>query len=363
MKPLYLSMQAFGPYVEKTEIDFTVFREGLYLISGKTGSGKTMIFDAISFALFGEVSGDVRSPSMLRSDFAKPSLETKVCLQFEHQNQVYAITRIPSYERAKLRGEGTTRHPASVCLKLPDGREMDDAREVDPYLENLLKMDVSQFRQIAMIAQGEFQKLLTAKSSDRALIFQKLFDTSLYRKIQKKLDEKQKEAEQALALIEERKKQVYYEYEEDVSMDAFSEYLKAMIEKSKTDIEVLENKRSSLEKTYQKKAFSLQRYEETEHIYVKQQENILLLKELDEKDDDIQKMKHSLEKAEHIVAYLSPLYTEKTRLEKELQQLQVLYKQNSQQIHDLKLKIIKHENQKENIAQDKQRLSGAVKIE
>lgn len=194
MKPLKLTMSAFGPYSAETEIDFrTLGRSGVYLVCGDTGAGKTMIFDAICFALFGEASGDsrngARSSASLRSDFADPASKTFVELEFSYRGQTYRVKRNPDYERAKKRGEGTTKEPANAEIELPDGRCIGGVRKVNMQVEELLGIDANQFKQIVMLAQGEFRKLLTADTATREGIFRKLFATQKYEMLQDRLGE------------------------------------------------------------------------------------------------------------------------------------------------------------------------------
>ncbi|MBQ1538868.1 MAG: AAA family ATPase [Ruminococcus sp.] len=128
MRPIRLKMQAFGPYIDECEIDLSEFGDrGLYLISGSTGAGKTTIFDAITFALYGELSGSNRTGSMMRSKYADPTQETYVELEFECRGKRYIIKRSPRYEREKKRGEGITESAASVVLTLPDGKTVEKA--------------------------------------------------------------------------------------------------------------------------------------------------------------------------------------------------------------------------------------------
>ena len=159
MKPRLLTMQAFGPYAGKTVVDFTQLdSDGLFLIAGDTGAGKTTIFDAISFALYGEASGGSgrRSAKSFRSDYADPSEETCVTLEFSHRGGVYTVSRVPEHERRKLRGEGLTKIKASAVLKMPDGRLYDSIPEVNIAVQTLLGLDREQFAQTVMIAQGDF---------------------------------------------------------------------------------------------------------------------------------------------------------------------------------------------------------------
>ena len=183
MKPISLKISAFGPYSDLVSIDFTKFYDsGIFLITGDTGSGKTTIFDAISFALYGCASGSNRDKGSFRSDFAKDDVKTFVELSFMHKNILYKVYRTPSYLRKKLRGEGETLVTGDATLEYLDTVIVGDKNVTDKCKE-ILGIDSSQFKQISMIAQGEFLKLLLAKSSDRALIFRRIFDTYLYKNI------------------------------------------------------------------------------------------------------------------------------------------------------------------------------------
>ncbi|MGN1105480.1 MAG: AAA family ATPase, partial [Huintestinicola sp.] len=167
-------------------IDFEKLgKEGLYLITGDTGAGKTTIFDAITFALYGEASGNNRDPKMLRSKYAAGDIPTVVELTFEYRDEVYAIKRNPEYERLKSRGEGVTVEKASACLTYPDGRVFDGRiSEVNKAVRDIIGIDRDQFMQIAMISQGDFLKLLLAGTADRQEIFRKIFKTEKYKQIQ-----------------------------------------------------------------------------------------------------------------------------------------------------------------------------------
>ncbi len=174
-------MSAVGPYPGKVTVDFDKFgKKGLFLISGSTGSGKTMIFDGITFALYGETSGENRDVSSLRSDFADDNTETYVDLTFEHLGGIYNIRRSPPYMRRKKTGEGYTQAPRDALMVLPDGRRITKYQDAVKEVESLLGMDLKQWRQIAMIAQGEFIKLLTSSTSEREKIFRNIFDTKIY---------------------------------------------------------------------------------------------------------------------------------------------------------------------------------------
>lgn len=191
MRPLNLKFQAFGAFLDLVEIPFErLGNENIYLISGVTGSGKTTIFDAICYALFNSSSGSNRGNTTLRSHFASDKIESFVELTFLFNNEKYKIIRKPSYERKKSRGEGNILEPAKAQLFLPNGKIIEKVKEVDEYIVELLGLNVSQFSQIALLAQGEFLKLLNADTSTRAEIFRNIFKTWKYADFQNKLKDK-----------------------------------------------------------------------------------------------------------------------------------------------------------------------------
>ena len=193
MKPLHLLLSAFGPYAGETAVDFTRFGEdGLFLIAGDTGAGKTTIFDAISFALYGEASGgkERRKSKSFRSDYAASRTETYVELTFSHRGETWRIRRNPEYERPKKSGDGTTVEKANACLtNLDSGEALEGLSDVNARVLGLLGLTQDQFTQTVMIAQGDFLKILNASSDDRQALFQKLFNTSVYADLQWKLQE------------------------------------------------------------------------------------------------------------------------------------------------------------------------------
>lgn len=191
MKPVKLTMSAFGPYAGKTEIDFSMLGDGgLFLITGDTGAGKTTLFDAITFALYGEASGNARESVMLRSKYAKEDTPTYVELIFSYQGKQYRIRRNPEYQRPKGRGTGYTTQKAEAELIYPDDRQpVTKSREVTRAVTELMGLDYRQFTQIAMIAQGDFQKLLFAGTAERSEIFRQIFHTGLYQELQNRLKE------------------------------------------------------------------------------------------------------------------------------------------------------------------------------
>lgn len=188
MRPLKLTLSAFGPYAGKTDFDFDKLGTGgLYLITGDTGAGKTTIFDAITYALYGDPSGNNREVSMFRSKYADLETPTFVKLIFKYKDNEYTVKRNPEYERASQRGSGVTKQTAGVELTLPDGKVLTKTKEVDTAIKNIMGIDKNQFCQIAMIAQGDFLKLLLAPTKERIEIFRHIFKTKLYSDLQNKL--------------------------------------------------------------------------------------------------------------------------------------------------------------------------------
>ena len=190
MKPIQLILSAFGPYAGEERIDFSQIRGGLYLITGDTGAGKTTIFDAIVFALYGETSGNSRGITMLRSDFAAPETPTFVQLTFVYQGRRYTVRRSPEYLRKRKRGDGVTKQKKDAVLEGSDGQVITGDRPVTEAVVELLQLSAPQFKQVAMIAQGEFRALLEADSEKRGEILRHLFSTDRYRAFQEALKER-----------------------------------------------------------------------------------------------------------------------------------------------------------------------------
>ncbi len=188
MRPIRLTMSAFGPYAGTVVLEMGELGEsGLYLITGDTGAGKTTIFDAIAYALYGEASGDSREPGMLRSKYADPETPTEVELVFSYRGKEYTVSRNPEYDRPAKRGGGAAKEKAKACLTYPDGRVVTKLKEVDAAVGEILGVDRNQFSQIVMIAQGAFQKLLLAPTEERKAIFRKIFRTGPYQTLQEQL--------------------------------------------------------------------------------------------------------------------------------------------------------------------------------
>ncbi len=188
MRPHNLVISAFGPYAGKVTIDMDrLGTNGIYLITGDTGAGKTTIFDAITYALYGDASGNYREPPMMRSKYADAQTPTFVELTFSYAGKTYTVKRNPEYERPAKRGDGMTKQKAEAELILPQGNVITKQREVDEAIREIMGIDRSQFLQIAMIAQGDFLKLLLASTEERKKIFRQIFKTELFQELQNRL--------------------------------------------------------------------------------------------------------------------------------------------------------------------------------
>lgn len=203
MKPYRLTISAFGPYGDEVTVDFSKLGErGLYLITGDTGAGKTSLFDAITFALYGRASGESRSADMLRSRYAAADTPTFVELDFIHHGQHYTVRRNPAYLRPFKRGSGMTEQGADAVLTRPDGTVVTKVDAVTKEITELLGLDRSRFCQIAMLAQGDFQRLLLANTEKRMEIFRELFHTGAYAVLQDRLRAQANEWKQKASALE-----------------------------------------------------------------------------------------------------------------------------------------------------------------
>lgn len=206
MRPLKLTLQAFGSYGKQTLINFEEPNQNLFLITGDTGAGKTTIFDAIVFALYGEASSTAnkKDGAELQSQYVRQNVQPFVELTFSEgaggNPDVYTVRRVPRHQRPRKRGEGMTDEKESVSLTMPDGSEYPQ-KETDKKLEEIIGLTKNQFMQVAMIAQGEFMELLRAKSDTKKVIFRKLFGTEIFQKIVDELGERKKKKEKEIATI------------------------------------------------------------------------------------------------------------------------------------------------------------------
>ncbi|MGN0620776.1 MAG: AAA family ATPase [Porcipelethomonas sp.] len=319
MTPVYLKISAFGPYLKENIVDFKKFgKSGIFLITGDTGAGKTTIFDAISFALYDEASGgrNKRKGASFRSDYASAKDITFVEYTFIHKDCTYTIKRSPEYMRKKLRGEGETKSPSMaelICHKT--GEIICGKDEVDKKVIEIIGLNRNQFSQTVMIAQGDFQKILSSKSSERTALFQKIFNTSVYDRIQETLKEKKKNADAEKDKINEK---ILISANNISIIDSEEEF--EMLEKYKTKVEYTEHLINLTEKYDKKYASEINELIKKKNNLTSDNKEIISkissgklinkdfeelennknrLSELEKKKVDIEELKASEKKAEH----------------------------------------------------------------
>ena len=392
MKPISVEMSAFGPYKDSVLIDFSKIGEnGIFLITGDTGAGKTTIFDAIVFALYGSVSGSNRQVATVRSDFADENTQTYVELIFSHKGKVYKVRRNPQYERLKKSGEGTTTQLADAFIEQEGKVLATGVVNVDNKVKDILSIDVKQFKQISMLAQGEFLKILFAESKERTEIFRKIFDTYIYEDIKNKLNDKQKEAYTKLNNFKTKfltnTNNIKWNEEPDF-IDILSEknihnYIKDILEL--LEIEVKENEKENkkideevkkIDKKQKEIELKIKSSEEINSNFIKLDELIKLENELKEEKkefDSKQKLvnqtikiqslvlpkKELLEKVTSEIKTLNEENQENEVTLKELNETEVEYKEKDKKVKELKkyaedykkieLDIEKYQAEKENI--------------
>ena len=269
MKPLKLTMSAFGSYAEKNVIDFTGQQQGIFLITGDTGAGKTTIFDAITYALYNQTSGGERNGNMMRSQYAQPETETYVELEFLYRGQTYRVRRNPDYKITKTLKNGKIREqkvPHSVELTLPDGTVFPEKKNAtDAKITEILGLTADQFSQIVMIAQGDFLKLLYTKSDERKMIFSKLFRTDIYWKIQENLRRKSMEMDERIqendrAFEQEKSRIMPLPESEEIPLDELVERLR---ERLKDALKEQNLRRANVEELNKK----ITKYEEINKLF------------------------------------------------------------------------------------------------
>lgn len=270
MKPLKLTMSAFGSYAGKNVIDFTGQQQGIFLITGDTGAGKTTIFDAITYALYNQTSGGERNGNMMRSQYAQQETETYVELEFLYRGQTYRVRRNPDYKITKTLKNGKIREqkvPHSVELTMPDGTVFPEKKNAtDAKIIEILGLTADQFSQIVMIAQGDFLKLLYTKSDERKMIFSKLFRTDIYWKIQENLRRKSMEMDERIqendrAFEQEKSRIILLPESEELPLDELVERLR---ERLKDALKEQNLRRANVEELNKK----ITKYEEINKLFV-----------------------------------------------------------------------------------------------
>ena len=313
MKPLKITMSAFGPYADEVTVDFEKYTNGLYIITGDTGAGKTTIFDAITFALYGEASTARRENSMLRSDFAKKNTKTFVRLEFMYRGEKYEIYRNPRYKREGLKTEET----AKAELTYPDGSVKTGVKDVNADVIDLLGIDCGQFTQIAMIAQGDFLKLLLANTDERGRIFRKIFNTDFYLNFQERLkakcNDERREYENIKNEIDREMKGVMSDDENMLLYDwsraeEFLDALETMLDGENEKKKENQKKDSELKKQLDKISTAITTAEKNNEMIVSLLSERETLKKLNEQNDEIEEIKGRLKISSDITMYIMPVY-------------------------------------------------------
>ena len=299
MKPLKLTMSAFGSYAGKNVIDFTGQQQGIFLITGDTGAGKTTIFDAITYALYNQTSGGERNGNMMRSQYAQPETETYVELEFLYRGQTYRVRRNPDYKITKTLKNGKTREqkvPHSVELTLPDGTVFPEKKNAtDAKIIEILGLTADQFSQIVMIAQGDFLKLLYTKSDERKMIFSKLFRTDIYWKIQENLRRKSMEMDERIqendrAFEQEKSRIIPLPESEELPLDELVERLR---ERLKDALKEQNLRRANVEELNKK----ITKYEEINKLFVSLEKIRQTGKELEARQAESKERRQQIENA------------------------------------------------------------------
>lgn len=299
MKPLKLTMSAFGSYAGKNVIDFTGQQQGIFLITGDTGAGKTTIFDAITYALYNQTSGGERNGNMMRSQYAQPETETYVELEFLYRGQTYRVRRNPDYKITKKLKNGKIREqkvPHSVELTLPDGTVFPEKKNAtDAKIIEILGLTADQFSQIVMIAQGDFLKLLYTKSDERKMIFSKLFRTDIYWKIQENLRRKSMEMDERIqendrAFEQEKSRIILLPESEELPLDELVERLR---ERLKDALKEQNLRRANVEELNKK----ITKYEEINKLFVSLEKIRQTGKELEARQAESKERRQQIENA------------------------------------------------------------------
>ena len=333
MRPIHLTISGWGPYKGECNIDFNEFDgKGLFLITGATGAGKTSVFDAICFALYGDVSGGMREKNSVRSDFADAETKTYVELVMEHGGDVYKIYRNPEYERPKKRkagGSAYTKERENAILYMPGGKIIEGSQDVTRKIQEILVLNLKQFKQISMIAQGEFSRLLMAPSREKIAIFREIFGTGIYEEFENVLRQRAKtlygeaatlknkldEAVRMLSLPDEEYEQLTAS--ENLNYENIYEYLKSIEKEYDKRAKESSKEYAKLDKESIKLTALITKTEERNRQLIKLQECKLRMEVLEGRKKDMLALEKELKQA-HNAGYIMPFYVKLQELETRL---------------------------------------------
>lgn len=338
MRPIKLSLSAFGPFAGEAEIDFSKFNQGIFLISGETGAGKTTLFDGICFALYGEASGESRRTDMMRSDFAKEDTATKAVFSFSHKGLNYKIERNPAYMRKSKRGSGMTKQAADAVLYQEEVLLAFGSKDVTRKVEEILGVSRSQYKQIAMIAQGEFLRLLYASSKEREEIFRKIFGTEILYHVQERLKEKYLEynrqygkMEESIFMLEEEvsikpEEEEYEDYEKYLRKPyhkkEFMENLKRYINRKQKMQQEVQGTEKKLRERMDRERLARQEADSVNQKFVHLEVVKAAYRNLQEQESEMESLERKIQKAETIFRELVPIEEQFQKINQQIEQSQ-----------------------------------------
>lgn len=338
MRPIKLSLSAFGPFAGEAEIDFSKFNQGIFLISGETGAGKTTLFDGICFALYGEASGESRRTDMMRSDFAKENTVTKAVFSFRHKGLTYKIERNPAYMRKSKRGSGMTKQAADAVLYQEEILLASGSKDVTRKVEEILGVSRSQYKQIAMIAQGEFLRLLYASSKEREEIFRKIFGTEILYHVQERLKEKYLEynrqygkMEESIFMLEEEvsikpEEEEYEDYEKYLRKPyhkkEFMENLKRYIDRKQKMHQEVQGTEKKLRERMEKERLARQEADSVNQKFDHLEVVKAAYRNLKEQESEMESLERKIQKAETIFRELVPIEEQFQKINQQIEQSQ-----------------------------------------
>ena len=392
MKPIRLEMCAFGPYAGKTVIDFNKLGEkGLFLVTGDTGAGKTTIFDAISFALYNKTSGNIREVSSLRSDYAESDADTYVDFTFSHMGREYNIHRSPQYERPKKRGEGyTTSNAKAVLIREPDA-PVEGTNNVDNAVVELLRINYDQFKQISMIAQGEFREVLNARTDDRRKILQKIFSTEGYRKMglimEERFHKKESELKNLYRSINQHFDGIQYDTEsflideikefrikqkespESYQIADRKELLKKIIDEDETNITIKKSEYDFKQGVAEKKERKYNLVHEVNELFEKYDEIRRKYDELKHQSKDAEELKSITERQKKATFTVGPVLERYEESKNRYKELNEKYVHSAERLQDAEKQLemseesLKEHQEKEPEAEEKKKQASRIEEE